>query len=74
MITFDPWKQLAPNRLQVGDGQDRVIVDIAAEGNDFQIVPEEIRESLPGGRFPTRLGIELVKPVARATITLTITP
>jgi hypothetical protein len=60
VITFDNWKQLASNRLQVGDGPDHVVVDIAAEGSGFQIVPEQIREDLPSGRFCTRLGIDLV--------------
>jgi hypothetical protein len=74
MITFDKWQQLGPNRLQVGDGPDRVIVEIAAQGNEFKIVPEEIHEDLHSKRFPTRLGIELVNPVSRATVTVTIAP
>ena len=51
-----------------------VVVEIATEGNAFQITPEEIHEQTRNGRTPTRLGVELEKPVARATIIQTITP
>ena len=74
LITFGPWKSLAPDRLQVGTEPDAVTVQIAVEGGRLKIAPEEIREDMSGGRKPTRLGIELTEPAARATITLTITP
>jgi hypothetical protein len=74
LITFGPWKLLAPNRLQLGEKLDSVVVEIVAEGGEFQVTPEEIHENLRGGHTPTRLGIDLTKPAARATITLTITP
>ncbi|MBU4270879.1 MAG: heparinase II/III family protein [Planctomycetes bacterium] len=73
-ITFDNWKQLAPNRLQVGKKPDDVIVEIDARGAEFRVVPEKIEEQLPGGRVPTRLGIELTEPVVRATVSTTVTP
>jgi len=74
LITFSRWKRLAPNRLLVGDGRGAVQVEIAADGGDIEIKAEEIKEDLPGGRIPTRLGIDLTKPAARATIKLTIRP
>ncbi len=74
LITFGTWKQLTPNRLQVDDGAEHVVVEIATEGNEFTITPEEIHEQTRNGRTPTRLGIDLVKPAAHATITLTISP
>ena len=46
----------------------RSVVEIHVDGGEFQIVPETIHEQLPQGRVPVRLGIELTKPVAAATI------
>jgi hypothetical protein len=74
LITFSPWKRLAPNRIQVGDGADTVEVRIDAGGQEFRIEPTEIHEHLHGSRLPVRLGIELAEPVAKAQITLTILP
>jgi hypothetical protein len=74
LITFDKWKKLTPGRLQVGNGKDDVTVEINVEGGEFQVMPEEIHEDLPNKRFPTRLGIELTKPVTKAEVRLTIMP
>ncbi len=74
LITFGEGKRLGPNQLQVGDERGRVNVEIATGGSEFKIVPEVIHENVHGGYTPTRIGIRLAKPVAAATITLTITP
>jgi len=74
LITFSPWKQLAANRLLVGEAPDAVQVEIAVEGGTLKIEPEQIQEKLPGGRTATRLGLDLAEPTANATITLTISP
>ena len=74
LITFGPWKELAPNRLQLGEGSDSVVVEIAVDGGEFRVTPEKIDENLRANHTCTRLGIELTKPVARATIIQTITP
>ena len=44
LITFGEGKRLAPNRLQVGDDREHVIVEIATDGGEFRIVPEVIHE------------------------------
>jgi hypothetical protein len=55
--------------------QDRALrIDIEVEGADFKIQPEIIEEDLSGRRLPTRLGINLTKPVLRAVVILTIRP
>ena len=74
LITGNAWKQLAPDRLEVGDKSDRVVVEIAVEGGKFQITPEQLQEQIRGNRVPTRLGIDLIDPVTRATIAVSITP
>ncbi len=74
LITFDQWKQLAPNRLLVGNKPDEVVVEIAVSGREFRVSAEKIDEQLPGGHKPTRIGIALIQPVDRATITMTIKP
>jgi len=74
LVTFDQWKQAAPNRLVVGTGAGAVRVDIAVEGPATEIRVDEIKEDVRGGRLPIRLGIDLTEPVARAKITLSIAP
>jgi hypothetical protein len=74
LITFSNWKQLGPNRLQVGSGAEAVQVEITTDGSGFEIQSEQIKEDVRGGRTPTRLGIELTQPAGRATITLRIVP
>jgi hypothetical protein len=74
LITFSKWRQIAPDRLEIGEGKDAVKAVIAATGGDFNIKAEEIKEDLPGHHIPIRLGIELTKPVQKASVTVTITP
>jgi hypothetical protein len=74
LITFSKWRQTAPNRLVVGEGEQAVEVTIDAGGLEMKIEPAEITEDLKGGRIPTRLGLELREPAAHATIALTIRP
>ena len=49
-------------------------VTVAVSGADFEIKPEIIKEDLSGGRLPTRLGINLTRPVTHAVVSLTIAP
>lgn len=74
LITFSKWKQVAPDRLLVGEGPAAVQVDLACDAGDVRIEAEPIPEDLPGDRVPIRLGIDLAEPAAKATIRLTITP
>jgi hypothetical protein len=74
LITMGRWKKLGPKSLTVGDGGEAVRIDIEAEGADFEIHAEEIKEDVRAPSLPTRLGIKLTKPVTKATITMTITP
>jgi len=74
LVTFDPWKRAGTNMLRIGTGNAAVDARIDTGGQPFEIRADEIREDLPGGRLPTRIGIDLVRPVRRATISLTILP
>ena len=74
LITFAEWRQAAPNRLVVGEPPEAVQVAIDAGGAAFRVDAQPIKEDLPGGRIPTRLGIVLGEPVAKARVQLTITP
>jgi hypothetical protein len=73
LITFSKWRTSGPNRLVVGEGAEAVQVDIAASA-EVRIQADQIKEDLPAGRVPTRLGIDLAQPAAKAAITLTIAP
>ncbi|MGO8749966.1 MAG: hypothetical protein ACLQNE_28810 [Thermoguttaceae bacterium] len=74
LITLSPWKSLAGNQLLVGEGKESVRVTIATDGPAHKLRPEQIHENMPHNLVPTRLGIDLERPVAKARITLTIRP
>ena len=74
LITYDAWKQIAPNRLLVGEKPDEVVVNIDTHGIDYHLHPETIKENMSSGRVPTRLGIELDAPTKQAVIEVAIRP
>ena len=74
LITFDKWQQLSDSLLMIRDQNKALRVDIEVTGAGFKIQPETIEEDLSGDRLPTRLGINLTKPVLRAVVSLTIRP
>ncbi|HLA84720.1 MAG TPA: heparinase II/III family protein [Thermoguttaceae bacterium] len=74
LITFDSWKRTGPNMLRIGTGEAAVDARIDTGGEPFDIDAKPIEEDLPEKRLPTRLGIDLARPVDRATIRLTIRP
>ncbi len=74
LVTFSEWREAQAGRLVFGKGPAAVQVDVDTAGQDFAIDAEKIEEDLPGGRIPTRLGINLGKPVTAARLTITITP
>jgi len=74
LITFDDWKRPARDRLLVGDGDDKVVVEIDTGGAAFELKPVEIKEDVRSPRLPKRLGIDLTEPVTKATVRLTIAP
>jgi len=74
LITFGKWQQLSASSLVIRDQDKALKVDIEVTGADFKIQPETIEEDLSGRRLPTRLGINLTKPVLRAVVSLTIKP
>jgi hypothetical protein len=74
LITFDTWKKLSDSSLIVHDDKESLRVDIKVIGGDFEIQPQVIKEDLHTPKNPTRLGINLTRPVTNAIVTLTITP
>ncbi|MHC4440381.1 MAG: heparinase II/III family protein [Planctomycetota bacterium] len=74
LITFNEWQQLSGSSLVVRDQDKALRVDIEVTGSDFKIQLKTIEEDLSGQRLPTRLGINLTKPVLRAVVSLTIKP
>jgi len=74
LITFDKWQQLSDSSLVIRDQDKALRVDIEVTGAGFKIKAETIEEDLSGRRLPTRLGINLTKPVLRAVVSLTIKP
>jgi len=72
LITFDQWQKLSDSSLIIRDQDKALRVDISVTGAEFEIRPETIKEDLSGRRLPTRLGINLSRPVTRALVSLTI--
>jgi len=74
LITFDSWKQSSPGSLIVYDSQKSLHVEIKVTGADFEIQPETIQEDVSARKQPTRLGINLTRPVTHALVSIMITP
>jgi Heparinase II/III-like protein len=74
LITFDKWQRVSPSLLKIQGGSEALRVNIAVSGADFKIQPETIKEDLSARKEPTRLGINLTRPVDHARVILTITP
>ena len=74
LITFSDWKQISPSALLIYDSGKTVQVEIKVTGADFEVRPETIKEDVSARKQPTRLGINLKKPVTNAFVSLTITP
>ncbi|MHB9081580.1 MAG: hypothetical protein ACYC3X_29270 [Pirellulaceae bacterium] len=74
VITFAAWKQVAADRLLVGEGAAAVQIQIEAGGLPVKIEATTIEEDVRGAEHPIRIGIDLADPVSRALIRLTISP
>ena len=81
LITFDSCavrhpaeKQSSPSSLIVYDPEKALQVDIKVTGANFKIQPETIQENVSARKQPTRLGINLTRPVTHALVSITITP
>jgi hypothetical protein len=72
LITLGKFRQVGDNLLLVMEGGEAVLVDINTGGEEFALKAEPIEEDAPVK--PIRIGINLVKPVKSATITLRMTP
>jgi len=72
LVTLGQWQVLGPGSLAIHQGDQAVHVDIASTGSGFEIKAEQIREEVTTPSLPTRLGINLTQPVAKATVTVRI--
>lgn len=72
LLTLGKWEQLQDRSLVVRDGKAAVKVEIDTGGAEWAVEAEVIRENAPVK--PTRLGLNLTKPVSAAAITVKITP
>jgi hypothetical protein len=74
LVTLGKWEKLGDTSLVVRDGDGAVRVTVDTGGAPFEIKAEEIKEKVRTKTFPTRIGIDLAKPVKRAVVTLRIEP
>jgi hypothetical protein len=73
LVTFDKWEQLPDSSLKISGQEETLHVSVTATGAEFKIEPETIHEDLSARREPTRLGINLTRPVEHAVVSLAIT-
>ena len=74
LITLGRWRQEAPGVLLIQDTEQAVRVRVHAAGGEVGFEADEIREDFTTDRPPTRIGINMAKPVREAAVTLVITP
>ena len=72
LVTLGEWKEQEPGKLLVSDSGETVLIDIKTGGAEFDVKTEEIKEDARTKKMPTRIGINLRKPVTRASVTLEI--
>ena len=67
-VTFGRWKQFSPTRLVVWQKDQAVQIDFDANGAALKMNSQEIDEDLPGKVKPTRILIELQKPLQQTVL------
>jgi hypothetical protein len=72
LLTQGEWERRGDGALLVRDGDEALRVEIDTRREAFDIQAEVIREDAPVQ--PTRLGLNLARPVTSATVTLKIMP
>jgi len=72
LITEGTWQRADAGSVLVQDGGEAVRVGIRVLGGEFEVKAEKIEEDAKVK--PTRIGINLAKPVTEATVTMTIQP
>lgn len=74
LVTWGQWQQVGPREIAVRDGDEVVRVKIETGGVPFTLRSETLDEDVRSRTKPTRIGIALDAPVAKATVTLHISP
>ena len=74
VITLGTWKKAGRDAIIVTDGGQSLRVAIDTGGAAYDIQAVRIKEDVRTATLPTRIGIVLKAPAAKATVTLTITP
>jgi len=74
LITLGVCKVKKPGQLMVSYAGEAVSVDVKVEGSGFAISTDEIKEDVRTEKLPTRIGINLTKPVSVSKVTMNITP
>lgn len=72
LITAGTVKKLPDGKLLIQAGNEAVTARIDAGGNEYELQMDEIHED--GHVKPTRIGVNLARPVTSATITVKIEP
>ncbi len=72
LITFSKWRQAAADRLVIGEAKDAVEAIIEQQAGNLYQGRRNQGRSARQKDIPIRLGIELTKPVRKASVTVTI--
>jgi len=74
LITLGKWRKDGDGSLTVWDSGEAVRVEIDTGGRPYELLAEKIKEDVRTRSQPTRVGIRLTGPVAKAAVTVKITP
>ena len=74
IVTLGKPRETEPGELLIEGTEQAVSVTVEAEGGEIEITTEQIDADARTPRLPTRIGINLMRPVTQAAVTVTIRP
>ncbi len=74
LVTMGSWRQTGPSTLMVWATDQALQVDYEATGGTLKLTAEVLHEKVHARTLPTRLGLDFVEPVTKASITVRIKP
>ncbi len=74
LITFDQWRHVSENSIEVFDKSNAISVLMRCDGGTLAISAEQIDENVRAPSRPTRIAISVEKPVTHAVVEMVIEP
>lgn len=74
LVTWGEWRKLDERTFRIADGDRAVLVEVSTGGLPYEMKETVIEEDVRTARPPRRIGLSLLQPVSKATVTLSIRP